>query len=155
MGFDVCDNKVLSAAVVKALSAFYERVRTRPEQKSEPVQLFHLSTLKQSGEEESAVPTWNAFSLPAEKLFFIEALAPASGTASPDAAAAASARARFLSLLELASEAGCETAVLCLDRHSASLKEQLQAYAYLGFTPLEPSEKMCSDNTAMLLSYAL
>jgi hypothetical protein len=160
MGFSkVCVNKAQEPpAFLKALSAFYDRVR--PEQKAESVHYFHLvpsfptSSSADSSDAAAtaaaAVPSWNAFGLPAEKLFFIEALSsPAAATSSE----AASARVRFLSLLDLASEAGCETALLCLDRHSPTLKDQLQAYTYLGFSAVEPREadRICGDNSAIVL----
>jgi len=147
MGFDVCDNQVYASAMVKEQAFFYDRVRSRPEQKSEQVQFFHLAT---EDENSATMSSWNAFGLPAEKLFFIEApTAPAASGSSTSPA-----RDRLLPLLELASEAGCETAILCLNRNNVLLKEQLRAYLYLGFTLIEP-DKLCSDNSMVLLSYKL
>eukprot|EP00696_Hemimastix_kukwesjijk_P013058 gnl/Hemi2/26390_TR8860_c0_g1_i1.p1 gnl/Hemi2/26390_TR8860_c0_g1~~gnl/Hemi2/26390_TR8860_c0_g1_i1.p1 ORF type:complete len:148 (-),score=53.79 gnl/Hemi2/26390_TR8860_c0_g1_i1:575-1018(-) len=147
MGFDVCDNQTYASAMVKEQSFFYDRVRSKPEQKSEQVQFFHLET---QDENQTTMSSWNAFGLPAEKLFFIEApTAPATSSNNT-----VPARDHLLPLLELAAEAGCETAVLCVNRNNVLLKEQLRAYLYLGFTLIEP-DKLCSDNSMVLLSYKL
>jgi hypothetical protein len=144
MGFDACADTAHSAAMVKEQQFFYDRVRSKPEHKSEQVQFFHLAT---EDENRTTLSSWNAFGLPAEKLFYIEA-----PTGAP--AGAAPARDHLLPLLELASEAGCETAVLCINRNNVHLKEQLRTYLYLGFTLVEP-DKLCCDNSMVLLSYKL